>query len=105
MRANQIANADIGSADDLAEQGLDLRNTANKTLPTKKHCQQNTDQQYTDQQNTDQQNTANKTLTYWLLPNLTCFASLFSSWRNPMFTLHCVLFSGNHPQLRFSAAC
>ena len=68
MRANQIANADIGSADDLAEQGLDLRNTANKTLPTKKHCQQNTDQQYTDQQNTDQQNTANKTLTNKTLP-------------------------------------
>ena len=39
--ANQIAYTDIGSADNLVEQGLDLRNTANKTLP------------------------------YWLLPNLT----------------------------------
>jgi len=30
--ANQIAYTDIGSADKLSEQGLDLRNTANKTL-------------------------------------------------------------------------
>jgi len=30
--ANQIAYTDIGSADNLVEQGLDLRNTANK------HC-------------------------------------------------------------------
>jgi len=32
--ANQIAYAGIGSADKLSEQGLDLRNTANKTLPS-----------------------------------------------------------------------
>ena len=32
--ANQIVHTDIGSADNLAEQGLDLRNTANKTLPS-----------------------------------------------------------------------
>jgi len=32
--ANQIAYTDIGSADKLSEQGLDLRNTANKTLPS-----------------------------------------------------------------------
>jgi hypothetical protein len=33
--AKQIAyyTTDIGSADNLVEQGLDLRNTANKTLP------------------------------------------------------------------------
>jgi len=31
--ANQIAYTDICSADILTEQGLDLRNTANKTLP------------------------------------------------------------------------
>jgi len=31
--ANHIAYTGIGSADNLAEQGLDLRNTANKTLP------------------------------------------------------------------------
>ena len=30
--ANQIAYIDICSADNLVEQGLDLRNTANKTL-------------------------------------------------------------------------
>ena len=32
--ANQIAYTDIRSADNLVEQGLDLRNTANKTLPS-----------------------------------------------------------------------
>ena len=32
--ANQIAYTDIGSADKLSEQGLDLRNTFNKTLPS-----------------------------------------------------------------------
>ena len=32
--ANQIAYTDVGSADKLSEQGLDLRNTANKTLPS-----------------------------------------------------------------------
>ena len=42
--ANQNAYTDIGSADNLAKQGLDLRNTANHTLP------------------------------YWLLPNLTTHA-------------------------------
>jgi hypothetical protein len=42
--ANQIAYTDIGSAIKLSEQGLDLRNTANKTLPS------------------------------WLLPNLTAHA-------------------------------
>jgi len=31
--ANQIAYTDVGSADKLSEQGLDLKNTANKTLP------------------------------------------------------------------------
>jgi hypothetical protein len=30
--ANQIAYTDVGSTDKLSEQGLDLRNTANKTL-------------------------------------------------------------------------
>ena len=34
--ANQIAYTDVGSADKLSEQGLDLRNTtANKTLPSR----------------------------------------------------------------------
>ena len=42
--ANHIAYTGIGSADNLTEQGLDLRNTANNTLP------------------------------YWLLPNLTAHA-------------------------------
>ena len=32
--ANQIAYTIIGSTDKLSEQGLDLRNTANKTLPS-----------------------------------------------------------------------
>jgi hypothetical protein len=32
--ANQIAYIDVGSAEKLSEQGLDLRNTANKTLPS-----------------------------------------------------------------------
>ena len=32
--ANQISYTDVGSADKLSEQGLDLRNTANKTLPS-----------------------------------------------------------------------
>jgi hypothetical protein len=32
--ANQIAYTDVGSADKLTEQGLDLRNIANKTLPS-----------------------------------------------------------------------
>jgi len=32
--ANQIAYTDVCSADKLSEQGLDLRNTANKTLPS-----------------------------------------------------------------------
>jgi hypothetical protein len=32
--ANQIAYTDVGSQDKLSEQGLDLRNTANKTLPS-----------------------------------------------------------------------
>ena len=31
--ANQIAYIDIGSADNLVEQGLDLRNNANKHCP------------------------------------------------------------------------
>jgi hypothetical protein len=48
--ANQIVHTDIGSADNLAEQGLDLRNTANKTLP----C--------------------------WLLPNLTIMRALKASF-------------------------
>ena len=32
--ANQIACTDVGSTDKLSEQGLDLRNTANKTMPS-----------------------------------------------------------------------
>jgi hypothetical protein len=32
--ANHIAYTDVGSADKLSEQGLDLRSTANKTLPS-----------------------------------------------------------------------
>ena len=32
--ANQISYTNVGSADKLSEQGLDLRNTANKTLPS-----------------------------------------------------------------------
>ena len=32
--ASQIAYTNVGSADKLREQGLDLRNTANKTLPS-----------------------------------------------------------------------
>ena len=32
--ANQIACTDVGSADKLSEQGLHLRNTANKTMPS-----------------------------------------------------------------------
>jgi hypothetical protein len=32
--ANQIAYTDVGSADKLSEQNLDLRNNANKTLPS-----------------------------------------------------------------------
>jgi len=47
--ANQFAYTDIGSADKLSEQGLDLRNNANKTLPS------------------------------WLLPNLTAHALKASS--------------------------
>ena len=50
--ANQIAYTDVGSADKLSEQCLNLRNTANKTLPS------------------------------WLLPKLTAHAlkaSIFSS--------------------------
>ena len=47
--ANQIAYTDVGSADKLSEQGLNLRNTANKTLPS------------------------------WLLPKLTAYALKASS--------------------------
>jgi hypothetical protein len=47
--ANQIAYTDIGSSDKVSEQGLDLRNTANKILPS------------------------------WLLPNLTAYALKTSS--------------------------
>ena len=42
---NQIAYTDVGSTDKLSERGLDLRNTANITLPswllpklTAQHC-------------------------------------------------------------------
>jgi hypothetical protein len=52
--ANPIAYTDIGSADNLVEQGLDLRNTANKTLP------------------------------YWLIPNLT--TSVFRASSRPNAT-------------------
>jgi hypothetical protein len=47
--ANQIAYTDVGSVDKLSEQGLDLRNTANKALPS------------------------------WLLPKLTAYALKTSS--------------------------
>jgi hypothetical protein len=75
--ANQIVYIDIGSADNLVEQGLDLRNTANKPL------------------------------SYWLLPNLTTTTLKASSRPDAIifFTKYCVHFSGHHPQLRFSAAC
>jgi len=55
--ANQIAYTDVGSADKLSEQGLDLRNTANKTLPS------------------------------WLLPKLTAHALKASSRPDAILTL------------------
>ena len=55
--ANQIAYTDVGSADKLSEQGLDLRNTANKTLPS------------------------------WLLPNLTAHALKASSCPDAILVL------------------
>ena len=57
--ANQIAYTDIGRADKLSQRGLDLRDTANKTLPS------------------------------WLLPNLAnsiCVKRFFPTWRYPIFT-------------------
>jgi len=55
---DQIAYTDIGSADNLAKQGLGLRNTANKTMP------------------------------YWLLPNLTAHALKVSSCPNTSYFYH-----------------
>jgi hypothetical protein len=55
--ANQIAYTDTGSADNLVGQGLDLTNTANKTL------------------------------LYWLLPNLTIRALKASSHSNAVLFL------------------
>ena len=63
--ANQIAYTYVGSADKLSEQGLDLRNTANETLP------------------------------YWLLPNLTTRALKASSSRPDVILIYlalCALF-------------
>ena len=63
--ANQIAYTDVGSADKLSKQGLDLRNTANETLP------------------------------YWLLPNLTTRALKASSSRPDVILIYlalCALF-------------
>ena len=61
--ATRIAYTGIGSADNLAEQGLDLRNSANKTLPG------------------------------WLLPNLTTRASKVSSRSNAVLFLPSAVFS------------
>ena len=74
--ANQIAYTDVGSADKLSEQGLDLRNTANKTLPS------------------------------WLLPKLTAHALKASSRPDAIFfyLALCALLR-NHPQLKISTAC
>ena len=55
--ANQIAYTDTGSADQLSEQGLESRNTANKTLPS------------------------------WLLPKLTAHALKASSQPNAILRL------------------
>ena len=55
---DQNAYTDIGSADKLAKQGLGLRNTANKTMP------------------------------YWLLPNLTAHALKVSSCPNTSYFYH-----------------
>jgi len=75
--ANEIAYTDIGSSDKLSEQGLDLRNAANKTLPS------------------------------WLLPNLTTHALKASSPPDAILFLPSTvcLFSRNHPQLKFPIAC
>ena len=61
--ANQIAYTDVGSADNLSEQGLDLRNTANKTLPS------------------------------WLLPRLTAHALKTSSRPDTILFLPCTVCS------------
>jgi len=58
MRCQPIAYTDVGSADNLSEQGLDLRNTASKTLPS------------------------------WLLPNLTEHALKASSRPGAILILH-----------------
>ena len=70
--ANQIAYTDVGSAD----KGLDLRNTANKILPS------------------------------WLLPKLTAHALKASSRPDAIFfyLALCALLR-NHPQLKISTAC
>jgi len=57
--ANLIAYTDVGSADKLSEQGLDLRNTANKTLPS------------------------------WLIPKLTAHALKASSRPDAILLLPC----------------
>jgi len=59
--ANQIAYTDVGSADKLSEQGLDLRNTANKTLPS------------------------------WLIPKLTAHALKASSRPDAILLLPCTV--------------
>jgi hypothetical protein len=75
--AIQIAFTDVGSADKLSEQGLDLRNTANKTLPS------------------------------WLLPKLTAHALKASFRPDAILFLPmcCVLLSRNNLQPKISIAC
>ena len=60
---DQNAYTDIGSADNLAKQGLGLRNTANKTMP------------------------------YWLLPNLTAHALKASSCPDTILLLPSIVCS------------
>jgi len=60
---DQNAYTDIGSADKLAKQGLGLRNTANKTMP------------------------------YWLLPNLTAHALKASSCPDTILLLPSIICS------------
>jgi hypothetical protein len=78
--ANQIAYTDVGSADTLSEQeGLDLRNTANKTLPS------------------------------WLLPKLTAHALKASSRPDAILFLPSTVCSSRvttrNSNLKFSTAC
>ena len=76
--ANQIAYTDIGTADKLSGRGLDLRNTANKTMPS------------------------------WLPPKLTAHALKASSFPDAILLLPSavrVLLSCNHLQFKLSTAC